>query len=136
MSMAAQRSMILPILPPCHRRAQRIKHKLLHGLFAPIRGYTSAGQVQFYPRGLFRHSGNVLVFGDETRMNHLVENRHPAVDCGARHQYRCRSQDPEATSLVFMTRGERIARSSKFYPGALRLAYKPTRIVAIRWARI
>jgi hypothetical protein len=26
---------------------------------------------------LFRHSGNVLVFGDETRMNHLVENRQP-----------------------------------------------------------
>jgi hypothetical protein len=42
---------------------------LFHGLFAPIRGYTSAGQAQFYPRGSSRHSGNVLVFGDKTRMN-------------------------------------------------------------------
>ena len=94
---------------PRTQGAQRIKHKLFHGPFAPIRGYTSAGQVQVYPRGLLPHSGNVLVSGDETKMNHLVENRHPAVVCCARHQYRCRSQDPTATSLVFMTRRERIA---------------------------
>jgi hypothetical protein len=54
-------------------KSQRIKHKLFHGLFAPIRGYTSAGQEQFYPPDLFPHSGNVLVFGDKTRMNRLVE---------------------------------------------------------------
>src|SRR6266852_8548748 len=46
-------------------------------LGAPIRGYTSASQAQFYPRGLFRHSGNVLAFGDRTRINHGVEHRQP-----------------------------------------------------------
>ena len=56
-------------------KSQRIKHKLFHGLLAPIRGYTSASQAQFYPRGLFRHSGNVLAFGDRTRINHGVEHR-------------------------------------------------------------
>jgi hypothetical protein len=56
-------------------KSQRIKHKLFHGLLAPIRGYTSASQEQFYPRGLFRHSGNVLAFGDRTRINHGVEHR-------------------------------------------------------------
>jgi hypothetical protein len=55
-------------------KSQRIKHKLFHGLLAPIRGYTSASQAQFYPRGLFRHSGNVLAFGDRTRINHGVEH--------------------------------------------------------------
>jgi len=55
-------------------KSQRIRHKLFHGLLAPIRGYTSADQERFYPRGLLRHSGNVLVFGNKTRMNFLVEN--------------------------------------------------------------
>jgi hypothetical protein len=32
-------------------KSRRVKHKLFHGLFAPIRGFTSASQVQFYPRG-------------------------------------------------------------------------------------
>ena len=34
----------------------------------------------------------------------------------------------ENTPLVFMTRGEREARSSKFYPGALRIADEPSGI--------
>ena len=33
---------------------------MFHELFALIRGFTSTSQKQFYPRGLFRHSGNVL----------------------------------------------------------------------------
>jgi hypothetical protein len=32
-------------------KSWRIKHKLFHGLLAPIRGFTSASQEQFYPRG-------------------------------------------------------------------------------------
>jgi len=55
-------------------KSERIKHKLFHGLLAPIRGYTSASQEQLYPRGLFRHSGNVLAFGDRTRINHGLEH--------------------------------------------------------------
>jgi hypothetical protein len=59
-------------IAPSSPKSQRVKHKLFHGLFAPIRGFTSASQVQFYPRGLFRHSGNVLIFGDNTRMNDSI----------------------------------------------------------------
>jgi len=42
--------------------------------FSPNQGIHSASQAQFYPRGLFRHSGNVLAFGDRTRINHGVEH--------------------------------------------------------------
>jgi hypothetical protein len=61
-------------------KSQCIKHKLFHGLLAPISGFTSASSARFYPRALFRHSGNVLVFADKTRMNYLVENRQPAME--------------------------------------------------------
>ena len=37
------------------------------------------------------------------------------------------SRKPVPRFPIFMTRGERKARSSKFYPGALRLADKPGR---------
>jgi len=111
--------MSLPILPPCNRRASALSISCSTG-FSLQSGDTPAQARYSFIRGvLFRHSGNVLVFGDETRMNHLVRIDNPIVDVCPRHQYRCRSQDPAATSLVFMTRGERSARSSKFYPGAL-----------------
>jgi hypothetical protein len=32
-------------------KSWHIRHKLFHGLFAPIRGFTSTSQEQFYPRG-------------------------------------------------------------------------------------
>src|SRR5215831_6138572 len=114
-------------------KSQRVKHKLFHGLLAPIRGYTSAGQAQFYPRGLIRHSGNVLVFSDETRMNYLVEPRQPAVGVCSTSISLLKPSPYKTMPLVFMTRGERIARSWKFYPGALRLA-DDTGIVA--WGRV
>ena len=45
---------------------------------------THASQAQFYPRGLFRHSGNVLAFGDrrESTMGSNIDNR-SGVLCSA-----------------------------------------------------
>jgi hypothetical protein len=67
------------------------KHKLLRGLQAPIRGYTSVSQVQFYPRGLRRHSGNVLTSATPFTM----QNRSFDVNT--------------SPSLVFIIRGVREA---------------------------
>jgi hypothetical protein len=84
---------------------------LFHGLLAPIRGYTSASQAQFYPRGLFRHSGNVLAFGDRTRINHGVEHPQPQWSAVLGILIFAKVESCKTMPLVFMTRGEREARS-------------------------
>jgi hypothetical protein len=49
-SMPAQHSIDPTHTASSSPKSRRIKHKLFHGLFAPIRGYTSASQEQCYPR--------------------------------------------------------------------------------------
>jgi hypothetical protein len=62
------------------------QHKLLHGLYAPIRGYTSASKIQFYPRGYNHQSGSVLTSATDSE---CTDQRTPSRDLARFHDQGC-----------------------------------------------
>jgi hypothetical protein len=117
--MPAQRSMSLPISPPHHRRASASSISCSTG-FSLQSGDTPAPARHSFIRGVYSAipaTSLPSVIERESTMESNIDNR-SGVPCSASLPLP-KSSPCKTMPLVFMTRGEREARSSKFYPGAL-----------------
>src|SRR5271167_2839065 len=111
--------MSLPILPPHHRRASASSISCSTG-FSLQSGDTPAPARHSFIRGVYSAipaTSLPSVIEQESTMGSNIDNRSGAP-CSAPLPLP-KSSPCKTIPLVFMTRGEREARSSEFYPGAL-----------------